>query len=83
LQNGLSTRRSWRRFVPATGPTRRSGRKIAALAAGSILNRRKRIRRYWELQAWLVVEAEETMMEEAAGDVEFDEERSAPPLPNA
>ena len=32
----------------------------------------KRIRRYWELQAWLVVEAEETMMEEAAGDVSVD-----------
>ena len=32
----------------------------------------KRIRRYWELQAWLVAEAEETMMEEATGDAEFD-----------
>ena len=31
----------------------------------------KRIRRYWELQAWLVAEAEEVMLEEAAGDVEF------------
>ena len=37
----------------------------------------KRIRRYWELQAWLVAEAEETMMEEAAGDAEFDTEQVA------
>src|SRR5207253_10067753 len=31
----------------------------------------KRIRPYWELQAWLVAEAEETMMEEATGDAVF------------
>ena len=34
----------------------------------------KRVRRYWEVQAWLVVEAEEAMMEEAVGDAEFDAE---------
>jgi hypothetical protein len=34
-----------------------------------------RIRRYWELQAWLVVEAEKAMMEEAAGDVSLDKDQ--------
>ena len=49
-----------------------SGRKIAALAERLDPETVKRVRRYWELQAWLVAEAEETMMEEAAGAVEFD-----------
>ena len=49
-----------------------AGRKIAALAGRLDDESAKRIRRYWELQAWLVAEAEETMMEEAAGDAEFD-----------
>jgi RsiW-degrading membrane proteinase PrsW (M82 family) len=49
-----------------------AGRKIAALAERLDPEAVKRIRRYWELQAWLVAEAEETMMEEAAGDAEFD-----------
>ncbi|HUG46461.1 MAG TPA: PrsW family glutamic-type intramembrane protease [Sphingomicrobium sp.] len=50
-------------------------RKIAALADRMGGEGAKRIRRYWELQTWLVVEAEETMIEEAAGDAEFDEEQ--------
>jgi RsiW-degrading membrane proteinase PrsW (M82 family) len=49
-----------------------AGQKIAALAGRLDPETVKRIRRYWELQAWLVAEAEETMMEEAAGDAEFD-----------
>lgn len=49
-----------------------AGRKIAALSARLDPESVKRIRRYWELQAWLVAEAEETMMEEAGGDAEFD-----------
>jgi len=49
-----------------------AGRKIAALAGRLDEESAKRVRRYWELQAWLVAEAEETMMEEAAGDAEFD-----------
>jgi RsiW-degrading membrane proteinase PrsW (M82 family) len=55
------------------------GRKIAALAERLGPEATTRIRRYWELQAWLVAEAEETMIEEAAGDAEFDsdEVRSA------
>jgi RsiW-degrading membrane proteinase PrsW (M82 family) len=49
-----------------------AGRKIAALAGRVGPQASTRFRRYWELQAWLIAEAEETMMEEAAGDAEFD-----------
>lgn len=49
-----------------------AGQKIAALATRVDPETAKRLRRYWELQAWLVAEAEETMMEEAAGDVSID-----------
>jgi RsiW-degrading membrane proteinase PrsW (M82 family) len=49
-----------------------SGKKIAALAQRVDGETAKRLRRYWELQAWLVHEAEETMLEEAAGDAKFD-----------
>jgi RsiW-degrading membrane proteinase PrsW (M82 family) len=49
-----------------------AGKKIAALAKRLDPETVKRVRRYWELQAWLVAEAEETMIEEAAGDAEFD-----------
>jgi RsiW-degrading membrane proteinase PrsW (M82 family) len=48
-----------------------AGQKIAALAGRLDAESAKRVRRYWELQAWLVAEAEETLMEEAAGDAEF------------
>jgi RsiW-degrading membrane proteinase PrsW (M82 family) len=48
-----------------------SGEKIAALAGRLDAEGAKRIRRYWELQTWLVAEAEETMIEEEAGDAEF------------
>jgi len=50
-----------------------SGAKIAALAGRLDPESVKRVRRYWELQAWLVLQAEETMMEEAAGDASVDE----------
>lgn len=49
-----------------------AGKKIAALAGRLDVESAKRVRRYWELQAWLVAEAEETMIEEAEGDVVFD-----------
>jgi hypothetical protein len=52
-----------------------AGEKIAALAARVDADSAHRIRRYWELQAWLVAEAEETMIEEAEGDAEFDSAR--------
>jgi RsiW-degrading membrane proteinase PrsW (M82 family) len=53
-------------------PKGASGAKIAALAGRLDPEAAKRVRRYWELQAWLVVEAEETMIEEAEGDAKFD-----------
>jgi RsiW-degrading membrane proteinase PrsW (M82 family) len=56
-------------------PDGASGRKIAALADRLGGEAATRIRRYWELQAWLVVEAEQAMMDEAAGDAEVDAEQ--------
>ena len=53
-------------------PDGSAGRKIAALAGRLDPESATRIRRYWELQAWLVAEAEETMIEEAEGDAVFD-----------
>ena len=55
-------------------PDTSAGRKIAALAERLGPEGEKRVRRYWELQAWLVVEAESAMMEEAAGDLSIDKE---------
>jgi RsiW-degrading membrane proteinase PrsW (M82 family) len=52
-----------------------AGRKIGALAERLGPETAKRIRRYWELQAWLVVQAEEVMMEEAEGDATFEKEQ--------
>lgn len=56
-------------------PKGASGRRIAVLAERLDPESAKRVRRYWELQAWLVVEAEEAMMEEAAGDIQVDHEQ--------
>jgi protease PrsW len=53
-------------------PNGPAGDRIAALAARLDAQSVARIRRYWELQAWLVAEAEETLMEEAEGDAQFD-----------
>jgi RsiW-degrading membrane proteinase PrsW (M82 family) len=58
-------------------PDSPAGRKVAALAERSSAEQAARIHRYWELEAWLVAEAEETMIEEAAGDAEFDASRVA------
>jgi RsiW-degrading membrane proteinase PrsW (M82 family) len=49
-------------------PDSPAGRKVAALAQRQGPEGAKRIRRYWELQAWLVAEAEEMMIEQEAGD---------------
>jgi hypothetical protein len=49
-----------------------AGKKIGALADRLDAESKNRIRRYWELQAWLVAEAEETMLEEESGDAAFD-----------
>jgi len=53
-------------------PDNPAGARIAALACRLDPEAAKRVRRYWELQAWLVAEAEETMLEEAEGDADFD-----------
>jgi RsiW-degrading membrane proteinase PrsW (M82 family) len=56
-------------------PDGTAGAKIAALADRLGPHRATRIRRYWELEAWLVLEAEQAMLEEASGDVSIDRER--------
>ncbi len=53
-------------------PDTPAGAKVAALANRVDPETASRIGRYWELQAWLVVQAEEAMMEEVAGDVTLD-----------
>jgi len=58
-------------------PDSAAGRKVAALAwrlgpAGA-----ERIRRYWELRVWLAIQAEQAMLDEAAGDVVLDREKVA------
>ena len=53
-------------------PDTAAGAKVAALASRVDPETANRIGRYWELQAYLVVEAEQAMMEEAAGDVTLD-----------
>jgi len=53
-------------------PDTPAGRRIAAFAERLGPETAKRVRRYWELLAWLLVEAEETLIEEEAGDVEVD-----------
>ena len=53
-------------------PDSPSGQKISALADRIGAEGTKRIRRYWELLAWLIAEAEETLIEEEEGDVIMD-----------
>ena len=53
-------------------PKGAAGEKIAALAARLDPQSAERVRRYWEVQAWLVAEAEDVMIEEAARNVAFD-----------
>jgi protease PrsW len=48
-------------------PDTPSGRKVCALAGRLDRETATRMRRYWELHAWLVSEAEETMIEEEQG----------------
>ena len=59
-------------FGEGRWPEGTAGTKIAALAERLDPEAAKRVRRYWEVQAWLVAQAEETMMEEEAGDAQFD-----------
>ncbi len=55
-------------------PDGASGRRIAALAERLGPGAAPRIRRYWEMQTWLVVQAEQTMLDEASGDAVLDRE---------
>jgi RsiW-degrading membrane proteinase PrsW (M82 family) len=61
-------------------PDSSAGRRIATLAERLGPDATQRIRRYWELQAWLVAQAEETLMEEASGDASFDKAEVAAAL---
>jgi RsiW-degrading membrane proteinase PrsW (M82 family) len=53
-------------------PSGPAGERVAALAGRLDSETGKRIRRYWELQAWLVSEAEATMLKEVEGDEAID-----------
>ena len=53
-------------------PEGESARRVAALAERLGGEGPTRIRRYWEVLAGLLVEAEETLLEEATGDAVFD-----------
>ncbi|MDQ3471240.1 MAG: PrsW family intramembrane metalloprotease, partial [Pseudomonadota bacterium] len=58
-------------------PDGAAGNRIAALAERLGPAAATRIRRYWEVQAWLVVEAEQAMLDEASGDVVLASEKIA------
>ena len=53
-------------------PDGKAAPKVAALGERLGPEATRRIRRYWELQAWLVAEAEETMLEQEQGEAKFD-----------
>jgi len=50
------------------------GKRIADLAARLDPEAAERVRRYWRVEAWLVIQAEETLLEEEKGDVEMDKD---------
>ena len=56
-------------------PEGRSGERVAAFAERLPPQTGARIHRYWELQSWLVVQAEQGMIEEAVGDASVDREQ--------
>ena len=49
-----------------------SGKRVASFAARLNKKAAAQVKRFWELQAWLVLQAERTLLQEAAGDVELD-----------
>ena len=53
-------------------PATPAGDRVAAFARSLQPPFDGQVRRYWEVLAWLVVQAEETLLEEAEGEVEFD-----------
>lgn len=58
-------------------PEGRASAPIAALAQRLGPGPAGKIRDYWRTLSWLVVEAEEAMIEESAGDVAFDRSKTA------
>ena len=58
-------------------PDSPSGREVAALAQRLGPEAEGRIRSYYRTLAWLVVEAEESMIEESGGDVQLDRAKVA------
>jgi len=58
-----------------TWPDSPASARIAALAERLGPEAAERIRGYWKTQAYLVVEAEETMIEESEGDAKFDRKK--------
>ncbi len=65
-------RRQYEALKSGAWPDSPSGRSVAKLANRFDQATATRIRRFWEIQAWLVLQAEEALLEEAAGDVELD-----------
>ena len=53
-------------------PDTAAGKRVAAFAGSLQQPFDAQVQRYWEVLAWLVVQAEETLIEEAEGDVELD-----------
>ena len=53
-------------------PATPAGQRVAAFARSLQPPLDAHVRRYWEVLAWLVVQAEEALLEESEGDVEFD-----------
>ncbi len=53
-------------------PDGAAGKRIAALAERLGPGAAPRLRRYWEMQTWLVVQAEQAMIDEASGDAVLD-----------
>jgi hypothetical protein len=49
-----------------------AGRMISALAERLGTEKAQRVHRYWEVLTWLVLQAEDAMIEEADGDVAID-----------
>ena len=59
-------------LVAGRWPDTASGRAVAGLAERLGAEKSERIRRFFEVQTWLVVQAEQAMLDEAAGEVALD-----------
>ena len=59
-------------LIAGRWPDTASGRAVAGLAERLGAEKSERIHRFMEVQTWLVVEAEQAMLDEAEGEVAFD-----------